>query len=385
MADNKRDYYEVLGLQKGAGDDEIKKAYRSLAKKYHPDIKPGDKDAEMKFKEINEAYAVLSDPEKKSRYDQYGHQGVDPSMGGGYGDFGGFGGFDVGDIIDSFFGNSFSSSSSSKRAGPIRGDDLLEKITITFEEAAFGCKKDINYTKIEKCGGCGATGSSKGSGGIEVCSACKGTGQVRSQQRTALGMFQTTRSCESCKGSGKIIKEPCANCRGTGYVRAQKKLEVTVPAGIDNDERIALKNQGNDGRNGGGSGDLFIAVTVKPHSIFERDGSNIYCEVPITFAEAALGAEISIPTLEGNVKYSIPEGTQTGTKFTLKNKGIQIINSKNKGDLSFRAVIDIPRNLSETQKNLIRQFANSCNDNNHGRKRSFFEKIEKLFKDKGQQ
>lgn len=377
MADNKRDYYEVLGVQKGASDDELKKAYRTLAKKYHPDVNPDDKTAEAKFKEINEAYAILSDPEKKARYDQYGHAGVDPNMGGGgFGDFGGFGGFSgmgVDDILETFFGRG-SSSGGSRRNTPVRGDDIVARVTILFEEAAFGCKKDVNYNKIEKCGECGSTGAAKGTS-AETCQTCKGTGQVRMTQRTALGMFQTTRSCDSCKGTGKIIKSPCVNCRGTGYVRVPKKLEVTIPAGIDNGERIALRSQGNDGRNGGGAGDLIITVSVHSHPIFERDGSDIYCEIPITFAEAVIGAEISVPTLEGDVKYSIPEGTQTGTKFTLKGKGIQIVNSRNRGDLMFRVIVEVPRNLTETQKDLIRQFASSCNDKNHTKKQSFFDKL----------
>ena len=382
MADNKRDYYEVLGLQKGASDDEMKKAYRTLAKKYHPDVNPDDKTAESKFKEINEAYAILSDPEKKSRYDQYGHAGIDPNMGGsGFGDYGGYGGFDFSDIFDSFFGGS-TSSGGSRRNVAVRGDDIQARVNIAFEEAAFGCKKEINYSKVEKCGDCGATGAAKGSS-AETCPNCRGTGQVKVSQRTALGMFQTTRSCDNCKGSGKIIKNPCTNCRGTGYVKVPKKYEVAIPAGIDNGERIALRAQGNDGRNGGNAGDLVITVNVRAHSIFERDGSDIYCEIPITFPEAVLGAEISVPTLDSDVKYSIPEGTQTGTKFTLKGKGIQVINSRSRGDLMFRVIIEVPRNLNDTQKDLLKQFGASCNEKNHSKKQTFFEKLEKLFnKDK---
>ena len=383
MADNKRDYYEVLGLQKGASDDELKKAYRTLAKKYHPDVNPDDKTAEAKFKEINEAYAILSDPEKKSRYDQYGHSGVDPNMGGGgFGDYGGFGGFDFGDIFESFFGGSTSSSGGSRRNAPIRGDDIATRVNISFEEAAFGCKKEITYNKVERCGDCTGTGASKGTT-AETCQTCHGTGQIKVSQRTALGMFQTSRSCDNCKGTGKVIKNPCSNCRGTGYIKVPKKYEISIPAGIDNGERIALRSQGNDGRNGGSAGDLIINVSVRPHSIFERDGSDIYCEIPITFVEAVLGAEISVPTLEGDVKYTIPEGTQTGSKFTLKGKGIQIINSRNRGDLMFRVIVEIPRNLNDTQKDLLKQFAASCNEKNHSKKQTFFEKLEKLFnKDK---
>ena len=373
MAD-KRDYYEVLGIQKGAGEDEIKKAYRTLAKKYHPDMNPGDKDAEVKFKEINEAYAVLSDPEKKSRYDQYGHEGVDPSMGGGYGDFGGYGGFDFSDIFNSFFGGGASSSSQSRRTMAQQGEDLQYRMVLSFEEAAFGCKKDITYARVEKCPECGATGAAKGST-AETCPTCKGTGQVRVSQRTALGMFQTTRSCDNCHGTGKIIKNPCKNCNGKGYIRINKKLEVSIPAGIDDGERVGLNGQGNEGRNGGAAGDLIIVISVRPHPIFERDGYNIYCDVPITFTEAALGAEIDIPTLEGDTKYTIPEGTQTGATFTLRGKGVPIIRSSRRGDLIFKVNVEVPKNLNETQKELLRKFAESCGENNNSKKSKFFKKI----------
>lgn len=377
MAENKRDYYEVLGIQKGAGEAEIKKAYRSLAKKYHPDVNPGDAEAEVKFKEINEAYAILSDPEKKARYDQYGHEGIDPSAGfGGYGDFGGFGGFDFSDIFSSFFGGS--GGGGSRRNAPTRGEDLQYRLAISFEEAAFGCKKEISYNRIEKCPECGSTGAEKGTS-PEVCKECGGTGQVRVTQRTALGMFQTTKACDHCHGTGKIIKNPCKNCSGKGYVKVTKKLEVSIPAGIDDGERVGLPGQGNSGRNNGPTGDLIILVSVRPHPIFERDGYNLYCEVPLTFAEAALGAEISVPTLEGQVKYTIPEGTQSGTTFTLRGKGIQAIRSTRKGDLIFRVVVEIPKNMNETQKDLLRKFADSCGDTNYAKKTSFFKKI---FKDR---
>ena len=378
MAENKRDYYEVLGIQKGAGEAEIKKAYRSLAKKYHPDVNPGDAEAEVKFKEINEAYAILSDPEKKARYDQYGHEGIDPSAGfGGYGDFGGFGGFDFSDIFSSFFGGS-GGGGGSRRNAPTRGEDLQYRLAISFEEAAFGCKKEISYNRIEKCPECGSTGAEKGTS-PEVCKECGGTGQVRVTQRTALGMFQTTKTCDHCHGTGKIIKNPCKNCSGKGYVKVTKKLEVSIPAGIDDGERVGLPGQGNSGRNNGPTGDLIILVSVRPHPIFERDGYNLYCEVPLTFAEAALGAEISVPTLEGQVKYTIPEGTQSGTTFTLRGKGIQAIRSTRKGDLIFRVVVEIPKNMNETQKDLLRKFADSCGDTNYAKKTSFFKKI---FKDR---
>lgn len=380
MAD-KRDYYEVLGIDKSADEAAIKKAYRALAKKYHPDMNPGDKEAEQKFKEVNEAYAVLSDPDKKAKYDQYGFAGVDPQAGFGEGGFGGFGGFDssdiFGDIFSSFFGGG-ASGQSSRANGPARGGDILQRVAISFEEAAFGCKKDINFGRIEKCPECDATGAKKGSK-IESCPTCHGTGQVRVSQRTALGMFQTTKVCDDCHGSGKKISDPCGYCKGKGYVKVTKKLEVTIPAGIDDGQKIAIRSQGDTGRNGGPSGDLIVQVTVRPHPIFERDGYNIYCEVPITFAEAALGGEIEIPTLEGKETYNIPEGTQNGTQFTLRGKGIQYVNSKSRGDLIFMVNIETPKGLTETQKDLLRKFSESLGEKNNTKRESFLKNLKKMF------
>lgn len=373
MAD-KRDYYEVLGVDRNADEAAIKKAYRTLAKKYHPDMNPGDKEAEVKFKEVNEAYAVLSDPEKKSRYDQFGHAGVDGN-GAGFGD-GGFGGFDgsdiFGDIFSSFFGGG--AGQSSHRNGPMRGGDILQRITISFEEAAFGCKKEISYGKIEKCPECNGTGAAKGTS-ADTCQICHGTGSIKSTQRTPLGIFQTTHPCDACGGTGKVIKNPCDYCRGKGYVKNTKKLEVSIPAGIDDGQKVAIRQQGDCGRNGGANGDLIISVGVRPHAIFEREGYNIYCEVPITFTEAALGAEIQIPTLEGQVNYTIPEGTQNGTEFTLRQKGIPYVNSKNRGDLIFSVVVETPKGLSEGQKELLRKFAESLGEKNNTKKSGFLRKI----------
>ncbi|MBR5514890.1 MAG: molecular chaperone DnaJ [Clostridia bacterium] len=374
MAD-KRDYYEVLGIQKGANEDEIKKAYRKMAKKYHPDLHPGDKDAEANFKEVNEAYSVLSDADKKARYDQYGHAGVDPSMGGD-GGFGGFGGFDFGGFggFGDIFGDFFGGSSGRTRNGPMRGQDITVEVTVTFEESAFGCKKEINYKKIEKCSDCSGTGAKKGTQ-PETCSICHGTGTVRVSQRTPLGVIQSTRQCDNCRGTGKIIKNPCDNCRGTGYVKVAKKLDVTIPAGISDGQRISLRGMGDDGRNGGPSGDLLIYVTVLSHSIFQRRGYNILCDVPITFTEAALGAEITVPTLEGDAKFIIPEGTQTGSTFRLKGKGIPNLNNpKNKGDLEFTVMLEVPRNLDSKQKELLRNFADACGEKNYQKKKKFFDR-----------
>ncbi len=377
MAD-KRDYYEVLGLDKGADDAAIKKAYRSLAKKYHPDMNPDNKEAEAKFKEVNEAYAVLSDPQKKAQYDQFGHAAFEQG-GAGAGGFGGFGDFgDIGDIFGNIFGGGFGGgfgSQGARRNGPMRGEDVEATVTITFEEAAFGVKKDVSYNRIEKCPDCSGSGAEKGTS-AETCRACGGSGQRRVTQRMMGMQFQSTVTCETCRGKGKTIAHPCSNCRGTGYIKTVKKLSVTIPAGIDNGERLALRGEGCDGRNGGSKGDLILNVRVKKHSVFERNGYNIYCEVPITICEAALGAEITVPTLEGNMTYSIPEGTQTGTSFTIRGKGIPYINnSGRRGDLVFAVNVEVPKSLNEKQKEKLREFAESCGDNNFGKKTGFFKKL----------
>ena len=359
MAENKRDYYEVLGVQKNASEDEIKKAYRSLAKKYHPDMNPGDKDAEMRFKEANEAYAVLSDSEKRSKYDRFGHAAFDPSAGGGsgFGGFGGFGGadFDFGDIFSSFFGGG-SSSSRSRQNMPIDGDDIGAKVTITFNEAVFGVKKEISFARIETCGDCGGSGA-KNASDIETCSECRGTGRVTVKQQTILGFMQTQKTCQNCRGAGKIIKSPCSNCNGKGRVKINKKLEVNIPSGIDNGQNIVLRGQGSAGVNGGVNGDLIIEVRVKEDKIFERDGSSILLTMPISITQAALGAELEVPTLDGKVKYDLPEGTQSGTTFRLKGKGIPSINGRGRGDQYVTVYIETPRNLNREQKEALRKFA----------------------------
>lgn len=371
----KRDYYEVLGVKKGAGDDELKKAYRVLAKKYHPDVNPGDKEAEAKFKEINEAYEVLSDPDKRAKYDQFGHAAFDPAAGAGGAGFGGFEGFgDIGDIFGNIFGGGFGGSSA-RRNGPAKGDDLGVRITITFEEAAFGVKRDITYNRVEHCHECGGTGAAKGTS-PETCPVCHGSGQRRVTQRMMGMAFQSTTTCDNCRGTGKIIKNPCSNCRGTGYVKVSKTIKVSIPAGIDDGNRIIQQGQGNDGRNGGPAGDLVIAVTVKKHNIFTRNGNNILCDVPFSVTDAILGAEIEIPTLEGSEKYTIPEGTQPGTSFTLRGKGIPYVNNPGRrGDLIFTVNVEIPRSLNDKQKEHIRAFAESCGENNYSKKTGFFKRI----------
>ena len=383
----KRDYYEVLGLQKGASDEEIKKAFRKMAKQYHPDLHPGDAEAEKNFKEVNEAYGVLSDPDKKSKYDRFGHAGVDPSygagQGGGFGGgFGGFGGFDgdidLGDIFGSFFGGGMGGSSRRSNA-PQKGADREARVSITFEEAAFGCKKDITFTRIEKCEDCSGTGAAKGSS-AETCNTCHGTGSVRTQQRTPFGVFQSQSPCSACGGKGKVIKNPCTSCNGSGYVRKQKKLTVTIPAGVDDGQNVVLSGQGDAGRNGGSYGDVYVEVSIKKHSIFQREGRNIYCDVPITFCEATLGAKIDVPTLEGDYEYEIPEGTQTGTIFKLKNKGITEIRGTRRGDLVFRVVVEVPKNLNKEQKELLKAFADSCGEKNNVQKKNFFDKVKETFK-----
>lgn len=376
----KRDYYEVLGLSKGADEAAIKKAYRRLAKQYHPDMNPDDPAAEEKFKEVGEAYSVLSDADKRAKYDAYGHAGVDPNFGAGAGGgFGGFDmGFDVGDIFSSFFGGGMGGSSA-RRNGPQRGEDVGARVAISFEEAAFGVTKEVTFSHVVECETCSGSGAAKGTSPV-TCSACGGSGQVRVQQRSILGVVQTTRPCDACGGRGKIVKDPCKDCSGSGRVRKQKKLEFQIPAGIDDNQRVVGRGQGNAGLRGGPAGDLVVLVSVRPHPIFEREGTNLYCEVPITFAEAALGGTIRVPTLEGTEDFKIPEGTQSGTLFTLKNRGIVRVGTKNRGDLLFRVVVEIPRGLSAAQKELLSRFAESCGQKNHAKKERFADKVKSAFR-----
>lgn len=357
MAESKRDYYEVLGVSKSATEDEIKKAYRRLAKEYHPDLHPGDSVCESKFKELSEAYEILSDPEKKAKYDQYGHDAFDPNSGFGGGFGGGFD--DLGDILGSIFsGFGGFGGGSERRNGPRRGESMRVNISITFEEAAFGCQKELNVARIEDCEVCGGTGAEKGTT-PEICPECGGTGNVRTQQRTPFGVMSASSPCSRCSGTGQIIHQACPTCSGKGKVRRQRKINTNIPAGIDDGQTISLRGQGHAGFNGGGSGDLLITVSVKAHALFDRDGASVLLDLPISFAQAALGAEVEVPTLDGKVKYSIPEGTQTGTVFRLKNKGIPILNSRNgaRGDQYVTVTVVTPKNLTNQQKELLRQFS----------------------------
>ena len=378
MAEQKRDYYEVLGVQKGATDAEIKKAYRKMAKENHPDLHPGDKDAEARFKEINEAYEILSDSEKKARYDQFGFAGVDPSYGGGgYG--GGFDGSfdfgDLGDIFGSFFGGGFGGGGRA-RSGPQRGESLRMGLTITFEEAAFGCEKEVSIDRVEQCETCKGTGAAPGTS-PETCPACGGSGQVQQRRQTPMGVFATTGPCPRCGGTGKIIASPCKDCGGSGQVRRRKTLKVTIPAGIDNGQIISLRGQGSAGKNGGPAGDLQIVITVQPHQLFRRDGADVYCNAPITFTQAVLGGEMEIPTIDGKVKYDIPEGTQTGSTFRLKGKGIPNVNGRGRGDQFVTVYIETPRNLNREQKEALKKFSSTLKENNYEERKSFFKKFKK--------
>lgn len=379
MAD-KRDYYEVMGLHKGAGDDEIKKSYRKLAKGCHPDLNPGNKEAEAKFKELNEAYEVLSDKDKKARYDQFGHAGVDPNFGGGAGGGNPFqgGGFDFTDIFDSFFGGGFGRKANPN--APRRGTDCEASVVISFEEAAKGAKKNISYAQIEGCTDCGGTGAEKGTQ-PKSCPNCGGTGQVRINQRTPFGVVQSSQACDKCRGSGHIIEKPCHTCDGKGRVRRQKTLEINIPAGIDDDQVLNVAGKGNAGSNGGPGGDLHVFVTVRPHAIFQRRGNDVWCELPLTFAQAALGAEVVVPTLDGKVSYQVHEGTQPGDVFKLKSKGIQSLHGRGKGDQYVQVSVEVPKNLSKKQKELLKEFESTGDDKNYQKQKSFFGKIKELFED----
>ena len=382
MAEQKRDYYEVLGVSKTATDEELKKAYRKLAKKYHPDANPDNKEeAEKKFKEVNEAYEVLSDKQKRNMYDQFGHSGANgySSDFSGFSGFDGFSGgagfsgvdFDLNDIFSSFFGGG-SSRGRNSRNGPVRGRDLKVRVEITFEEAAFGVNKEITINREEQCDTCGGTGAKPGTK-PETCKVCNGTGQVRITQNTILGSFASVRTCDNCGGTGSVISNPCDTCKGRGTVRKQRKIKVSIPAGIDNGQVISLNGEGEPGLRGGPAGNLYITVAVRNHAIFTRKGDSIFCNVHVSFAEAALGAIIKVPTLTGEEQYDLTEGTQTGSIFTLKGKGIKNINGRGVGDLYFTVIVDVPKKLNNEQRELLKRFAEISGENfETGKRRRFF-------------
>ena len=383
----KRDYYEVLGVSKNATDDEIKKAYRKLAKKYHPDANPDNKEeAEAKFKEVNEAYENLSNPQKRKMYDQFGANGPQGGFGqggpfgqGGYYSYSssGFDGFsdfgDLGDIFSSFFGGGFGGrNSQTRRNGPSKGADLNVRMEITFEQAYSGIEKEIVITRDEECSHCHGTGAKPGTSPVK-CPTCHGTGQVTQVQNTILGQMQTTRTCSACHGTGEIINEPCENCRGKGTVRKQPKIKVKIPAGIDDNQTIVLRGEGEPGKKGGAKGDLYITVKVKNHSVFTRKGNNVLCEIPITITQASLGAELEIPMVDGSKeKYKIPEGTQTGSRFNIRNKGFKSINSNSIGDFIFTVTVQTPKRLSKEQRELLVQLAKTMNEQPPVKKRGLF-------------
>ena len=384
MAD-KRDYYEVLGVDKNADDGTIKKAYRQQAKKYHPDLNPGDKEAETKFKEVNEAYEVLSDSDKKSRYDQFGHAGVDPNFGAGGGGFGGggFGGFsdfgDLGDIFGSFFGGGFGGGTRrSNPNAPRRGNDATASVILSFEEAAKGCEKEVEFSHVENCSECGGSGAAKGTS-AKTCSRCNGSGHIMATQRTAFGVMQTQQVCPECNGKGKKIETPCNKCKGNGRVRVRKKHTVNIPAGIDDEQMLNVRGQGDAGVNGGPSGDLRINVNVRPHPIFERRGFDVHCEIPVTFVQATLGDEITVPTLDGKVKFKIHEGTQPGDEFKLAGKGIKRLGGTGRGNQYVKIVVEIPKNLSTEQKSALKKFDEIKKSGNYKKRDTFFDKIKNMF------
>ena len=386
MADE-RDYYEVLGLQKGASDDEIKKAFRKLAMKYHPDKNPGDKEAEEKFKEINEAYAVLSDPEQKSKYDRYGHAGVDPNAFQGFEGFGGFedifnmfgGAFGGGGFGGGGFGGfgGFGGQQRSRSAAR-KGSDIQKQMTISFEDAAFGATKKIKLTKYVKCKTCGGTGASPGTS-KKACPRCGGTGELRTQQQTPLGSFMSVSPCPDCGGSGQINESPCADCGGTGRVKDTVTITVNIPAGVDNDSVIPIRGQGEPGINGGPDGDLYIVLRVKDHKLFERKGTDLWLDIPISFEQAALGDEIIVPTLEEKIKYKVPAGTQPGTVFRLKGKGIKSLRSNRKGDLYVKVYLEVPTKLNKAQKKAIQEMGKSVGDECYQKKSGFMDSIKEFF------
>lgn len=393
MAEQKRNYYEVLGVDKNADDATIKKAYRQLAKKYHPDMNPGDAEAEKKFKEASEAYAVLSDPDKKRQYDQFGHAAFDGGMGGG-GGFD-FSGMDMGDIFGDIFGDLFGGSRRrSASNGPMKGANLRAAVRISFEEAAFGCEKEIEITLKDDCTTCHTTGAKPGTS-PETCSKCGGKGKVVYTRQSFLGVVQSAETCPDCRGTGKIIKEKCPDCRGTGYIAKRRKIKVSIPAGIDNGQSVRIREKGEPGTNGGPRGDLLVEVNVSRHPIFQRQDMNIYSTAPISFAQAALGGEVRISTIDGDILYDVKPGTQTDTRIRLKGKGIPSLrNSSLRGDHYVTLVVQVPTGLNEEAKEALRRFDEASGQSlksqrgtattmgKHGKKKGFMDKLKESFEDK---
>ena len=384
MAD-KRDFYEVLGVDKSATPEQIKKAYRKKAMEFHPDRNPGNKEAEEKFKEVGEAYEVLSDADKKARYDQFGFAGVDPNYGAGQGGNpfgGGFGGGfgDFGDIFSDLFGGAFGGGtrSAQQQNVPRKGENIMSRLELTFEEAAFGCEKEVSTPRIENCPNCSGSGSADGV--IETCSNCHGTGRVTVMQNMMGMRMQTQSACPHCSGRGKIIKNPCSTCKGKGKVRKNNKVKVKIPAGIDEGQSVRVRGEGSVGSNGGPNGDLLVEILIKRHPIFEREYMDVLCEVPITFTQAALGAEIQVPTLDGKVSFTIPEGTQTGKEFVLRDKGIpEVNNPRRRGDHRFIVVVETPTKLTKEQKELLRQLDSTLERNETPKMKKFFDNLKNLF------
>ncbi len=378
------DYYDILGVQKGCSDEELKKAYRKLAKQYHPDLNPGDKAAEQKFKEVNEAYSVLSDADKRRKYDQFGKGAVDGSGGFGGGGYGGYGvDFDPMDIFNSFFGGGFGGfggSSSRRRNGPSKGADLKYGMSLEFMEAAFGCEKDISFSREDLCPSCKGSGAKAGTA-PETCPSCRGSGRIQTQTQTLFGMTMVTKDCPACGGRGTVIRTPCPDCNGKGRKVTKRNLHVKVPAGVDTGDMLPIYGEGEPGRNGGQKGNLYIEFKVKKHEVFVRQGRNTFCEVPITLGQAALGAEIEVPTIDGPMKYQVKEGTQPGDQQTFKNRGITDKNTPSiRGDHTVRFVIEIPTKLNDSQKKLLKQFEASLTEKNYAKKNTFFENLKKIFK-----
>lgn len=370
-----KDYYEILGVDKNATSEEIKKAYRSLAKKYHPDLNPNNSEAEHNFKEANSAYEILSDADKRSKYDRFGHAGVDPQSGSqGFG--GGFG--DIFDDIFDIFGGGFGGGASQRRTGPARGADLRYDLTIDFQEAVFGIEKEIKIRRTENCSTCSGTGAKPGTSKV-TCSKCHGKGQVQYAQQTPLGQFVRVGTCDVCGGSGSIIKEKCHSCNGTGHEIKEKKIKIKVPAGVDNDSIISIRGEGEGGLRGGPRGDLYVYLNVNEDPIFEREGNNIFINIPISYTEAALGAEIEVATLEGVEKHNIPEGTQTGTQFKLKSKGVPNVRGVGRGDLYYTVDVVVPTKLNEKQRELLIQLAKENGENYKENKKGFFDKVKDAF------